>query len=522
MGQGVTRTAGPTSHDARPQNVPVGAEERPRLPRLALRPLAGIAAAVVIVLVAFAGRYGYHGDELYFLVAGRHLSWGYPDLPPFVPLLARLLSDLAPGSLVLLRLPSALAAGTIVVLTALTCRELGGERAAQLLAAAVMAAGGLVLAAAHLLSTTSFDLLFWTLLVFLVVRVLRTGNDRLWLLVGAVAGIGLLNKDLVAFLAVAVVVGLALGGPRGTLASPWLWAGALIAGLLWTPYLLWQAQHGWPELAVARAIAAGRSGTSEPRSLFLPLQLALLSPYLAPAWIAGLVRLFRDARLRWCRSLGWAWVLLAVTFVVTGGKPYYLGGLTPVLVGAGATPTIAWMRRRHQRLRRAAAVVALTLAAVETVVVAVPVVPVGVLHRTPLPALNNDTAQTVGWPTYVREIAAVYRRLPASQRAATVVLGSSYAEAGAVERFGPALGLPQAFSGQDGFWYWGPPPAGTKTVVAVGFGRAFLERSFATVRLAARLDNHLGVDNDQNAPVWVCSRARAGWHVLWPRFRYWG
>ena len=134
-------------------------------------------------------------------------------------------------------------------------------------------------------------------------RILRSGDERLWLVVGLVAGIGLLNKDLVAFLAFGVLAGLAIAGPRRHLASPWLWAGALIAGLLWTPYLVWQAQHGWPQLAVARSIAAGRSGTSEPRWAFLPYQLLLIGPFLAPVWIAGLVRLFRDPALRFAARL---------------------------------------------------------------------------------------------------------------------------------------------------------------------------------------------------------------------------
>jgi len=493
------------------------------LPRLAAAPLAALAAGVAIVLVAFSGRYGYHGDELYFLVAGRHLASGYPDLPPLVPWLARLLSDAAPGSLVVLRLPSAIAAAATVLLTALTCRELGGGRGAQLLAAGAMAVSPLLLAAAHLFGTTPFDLFFWTLLVFLVVHILRTGAERLWILTGLVTGVGLLNKDLVAFLAFGVLAGIALAGPRRRLASPWLWAGALIAGLLWTPYLVWQAQHGWPQLAVARSIAAGRSGSSEPRWAFLPFQLVLISPYLAPVWIAGLVRLFRDPALRFCRALAWGWAVLAVVFIVTGGKPYYLGGLMPLLLAAGAAPTIAWLLRGRARLRLGLVLAAVALTAFTAVVVTLPVIPVTDLHRTNVVSLNYDAGQTVGWPTYVSETAAVYRDLPPIERASTALLTSSYAEAGAIDRFGPAHGLPLAYSGQDGFWYWGPPPASATTVVAMGFERGFLDRSFGSVRLATRLNDHLGVNNDnQGAPVWICRQPRDDWRTLWPRFRYLG
>src|SRR5215472_4969725 len=133
------------------------------LPDFALLPVAAVAGLLIALLVAVSGWYGYHRDELYFIQSGRHLAWGYPDQPPLVPLIARLMTDLAPGSLVLLRLPSALAGGLLVVLTALLARELGGGRTAQVLAGAVIAVAPVVTGASHLLSTTTFDLPAWAL-----------------------------------------------------------------------------------------------------------------------------------------------------------------------------------------------------------------------------------------------------------------------------------------------------------------------------------------------------------------------
>ncbi len=462
---------------------------------------------------------GYHRDELYFLAAGRHLAWGYPDQPPLVPLIARLLSEVAPNSVFVLRLPSAFAAALVVIVTALLAREFGGQRLAQLVAAISMAIASVLLAAGHLLSTTTFDLLAWAVLLWLVVRVLRNGDDRLWLVIGVVAGVGLFASTLVAFLMAAIVVGIAAVGPRRTFVSPWLWAGGIVAGALWTPYLVWQARHGWPQLEVSSAIAAGRSGTSEPRALFLPLQLGLVSPFLAPVWIVGLFRLLRDPVLRWCRAIGWAYVLLAALFLATGGKPYYLAGMFPVLLAAGAQPTADWLRRGRQSLRRALFGAALVLSA-GAVLFTLPVVPVGVLHQTPIVAANYDAGETVGWPTYVKQITDVYRKLSPARRARAAILTSNYGEAGAIDHFGPAFGLPHAFSGQTGYWYWGPPPEVAQTVIAVGFERSFLEHVFEDVHLAARLDNHLQVDDDeQRAPVWICSQPRDTWHQLWPRFR---
>ena len=215
-----------------------------------------VGAFVTVLLIVVAGRYGYHRDELYFLACGRHLAWGYPDQPPLVPLIARAMSAIAPGSLTLLRIPSAISAGLVVVLTALTAREMGARRDGQIVAAVVMASGGVFYGTGHLLSTSTFDLLAWAWIVWLVVRLLRTGNNRLWLLVGLVAGIGLLATDLVAFLMAGLVVGLLVAGPRDVLRSPYLWIGGVVALALWAPYLAWQGAHGWPELAVSRSIAA--------------------------------------------------------------------------------------------------------------------------------------------------------------------------------------------------------------------------------------------------------------------------
>jgi 4-amino-4-deoxy-L-arabinose transferase-like glycosyltransferase len=501
--------------------APSGKPGHESLPELALGPVLAVAGLLAAVLVAFSGRYGYHRDELYFLQAGQHLAWGYPDQPPLVPLIARLMSDLAPGSLVVLRLPSALAAAALVLLTAMITRELGGRRAAQLLAAVVIALAPVTLGSSHLLSTTTFDLPAWALLCLLLLRILRTGNERLWLLAGLVAGAGLLDTDLVAFLIFAVVVGLIAVGPRRPLRSPWFYGGGVIAAGLWAPYLAWQAGHGWPELTVAHSIAAGGSGTSALWWQILPEQLVLVAPFFAPVWIAGLIRLLRDRDLRWCLALGVAYPVLAAAFMLTGGKPYYLAGMFPVLLGAGAQPAADWLGRGRAGLRRgliaAAAVLSLAL-----VPVTLPVVPVGALHSSSIVKLSYDAGETVGWPAFVSEIATAYRSIPPRQRSSAIVLASNYGEAGAVDRFGPADGLPAAYSGHNAFWYWGPPPAAATTAIVVGYSRGQLGFC-GSLRLALRLNNHEDVsDDEQGQPVWICEQLRQSWQAIWPSQRYFG
>ncbi|MGH2988125.1 MAG: glycosyltransferase family 39 protein, partial [Solirubrobacterales bacterium] len=327
-----------------------------------------IGGVVTAVLVAFASGYGYHRDELYFLAAGEHLDWGFADQGPLTPLIARAMSEITPDSLTVLRLPSAVAAGLTVLLTGLLARELGGNRRAQAIAGGCAAVSVIVLFTGHLLSTSTFDLLVWTALTWLAVRAIRTRDDRLWFIAGVVLGIGLLNKPLPAFLALGMLAGVAIAGPRRLLANPYVWSGAAIALVLWSPWLVWQADHGWPQIDVSREIAAGGSTSSEAWWAIVPFQALLVGPLLAPIWVAGLVRLFRDRGLRDVRFLAWAWVLLAIVFMATAGKPYYLAGFLPVLLGAGAIAADGWLDRGRAALRRVAIVAAIAISGVTGVI----------------------------------------------------------------------------------------------------------------------------------------------------------
>ncbi|MGY1822679.1 glycosyltransferase family 39 protein [Geodermatophilus sp. SYSU D00079] len=497
---------------AAPVTLPSPVDPRPALARA---PLTALAAGVALLLVAVSGRYGYHRDELYFLRAGREAAFGYVDQPPLTPLLAAALDALAPGSLVALRVPSALAAGAVVVLTGLLAREFGGGRAAQLLAAAAIGVSAFLLAVGHLLSTSTVDLLVWTALSWLLVRALRDGG-AVWLAAGAVAGVGLQNKLQPAFLVAAVLLGVLAVGPREVFRSPWPWLGGALALALWSPNLVWQASHGWPQLALAEAIAAGSSGTSEPWYLFLPFQLVLVSPLLVPVWVAGWVRLARDPGLRPWRAFAVAYAVLAAGFLLTGGKPYYLAGLYPVLLAAGAQPVLAWVRRGTGRVRAGLVAAALALSLVVDALLMLPLLPVGALARSPVPAVNYDAGETVGWPAFAATVERARQRLPAGRPVA--VLTRNYGEAGAVDRFAP--GLAPAYSGHNAYWSWGPPGDEVTAVVAVGFPEEQLRRWFGRVEPAGRVDNGVGLDNDeQGVQVWVAADRLVPWAQIWPHLR---
>ncbi|OLT08927.1 hypothetical protein BJF90_12335 [Pseudonocardia sp. CNS-004] len=480
--------------------------------------LSAVACAVALLLLATSGRYGYHRDELYFLRAGREAAFGYVDQPPLTPLLARAMDVLLPGSVTGLRLPSVLASALVVLLTGLIARELGGGRGAQLLAAASMGVSAVLLAVGHLLSTSTVDLLAWTALTWLLVRALRDGGP-VWLATGAVAGLALQNKTLPLVLLAGVLVGVLVAGPRAALASRWPWLGAVVALVIWAPNLAWQAANGFPVVTLSAAIAGGSSGSSEPWYLFLPFQLVLVSPLLVPVWALGWWRLARDPGLRTWRAFAVAYVLVAAVFLVTGGKPYYLAGFFPVLLAAGAPAVVGWVRRRATVVRSALVVVAFAASLAMSALLMLPLVPADELARTPIPDIHYDAGETVGWPEFAATVAAVHARVPAGERVA--VLTGNYGEAGAVDRFLPALA--PAHSGHNSYWTWGPPPEEAGTLIVIGAEEAQLRRWFGEVELAARIDNGLGLDNDeQGEPVWLARDRREPWSRIWPQLRHIG
>jgi hypothetical protein len=164
-------------------------------------------------------------------------------------------------------------------------------------------------------------------------------------------------------------------------------------------------------------------------------------------------------------------------------------------------------------------VAAVALTVVVSSLIALPILPVSAVGSTPIPAINQVVRDQVGWPTYVAQIRAAYRTVPAARRATTIVLTSNYGEAGAVHQYG--RDLPPVYSGQNALYFLGPPPASTTTVVTVGFHRPYLAARFTTCRRAATLDNGVGVENEeQGDPVEVCSGARRAWPTLWPAFRH--
>jgi Dolichyl-phosphate-mannose-protein mannosyltransferase len=489
--------------------------------------IAAIAAAAFGLEMAVSARYGYARDELYFLAAGHHLAFGYVDQPPLTPLLARFAAA-AGNTLAGLRVLPALGLALLVVATATMSRWLGAGRTGQLLAALAAATCGEFLGAMHELTTTAPDFVFWTVTLLLVMRLLASENPRWWVAIGGCVGIASEAKWNIGFLAAAVVAGLAATDARRLLRSRYLLLGGVIAAALVAPDLVWQALHGWPSLEVFRALqgAAGHN-----RVVFWPAQVLFTGLAVTPVWVTGAIWSLRSPAARRFQPVAIACVIAIVLQFVLGGKAYYPGAAFTFLIAAGSVPLERRLAARRPvrpaalaRLVGSAAATATAMAMVAGAVLAAPValsaLPARTLHTVPLQKINYDLAETIAWPRLVALVAKEYRSLPAPQRQRTAIVTGNYGEAGAIDRYGPGFALPQAYSGGNNFWLWGPPPAGDDAVIAVNVDPALLRREFARVRLAATFWNGLGVsDDEQGVQIFVATDARSSWAQAWPAFR---
>ena len=494
-------TAGSTAAASPTQNG------RVTRPPYAVREVGLVVAVQAALLLALASRYGPHRDEMYFVTAGHHPAWGYPDQPALTPLLAALMDTIAPSSVVLLRLPSILAVAGVVLLSVQAARLLGAARAGQALTAVVVAFSALVPGLGHLMSTSTFDLLFWTAILVVVAQALVDDRPRLWLLAGVLAGVGLNNKHAVAFCLLGVLVGVALTREtRAVLRTPWPWLGGLVAAVMWAPNLLWQARHHWPVLDLSADIADEYGGI-DGRIAMVVEAFIMFSPVVGVIWVLGIVQLLRRPEWARARVLAWAFLVVLAVFLVTGGKGYYFGGLIPPLVAAGCTH-LAAARSRRGAVGLGAVCVASSVIAYPALL---PVLPASTFGHSVWADINDVQLDTIGWPEYADQVRAVVDSLSPQERERAVIFTSNYGEAGAMRWYD--VGLP-AYSGHNGFREWGPPPEDAGPVVVVHQGSP--EADFDGCVLATVLENSADAPNEEvGAGVWVCSGPAGGWASAW-------
>jgi len=507
-------------------------EERPstgRLPQLAVGALVALCTCKLLLhLFTSVRHYGYFRDELYYLDLARHLDWGYVDCAPLVAVYAKV-AVLMGGSLAALRIIPALAGVALIILTMLVARELGGNRYAQFLAGLCILLCPAYLVVDSFLSMNAFEPLYWSGCILVLARMVRTGNSRLWIWFGMLAGLGLENKHSTLFFGFAVAIALLLTQNRRELAKPWIWIAAAIAVAIFLPNVLWQIKHHFPTLEDLENVRKmGKNVVLGPVA-FVKQQLLVMGPILLFLWIPGLLWLLR--KQTW-RILGLTFLVFFVLMEVMHAKDYYVFPIYPMLFAGGAVAIEDWLTNRAAWMRP-------TFTAV-IVLASVPLVPLATWMLSPehVLAYQNATgikpakqevhheslliqpiADQFGWPELVRQVADIYNSLPQSERAETGIWAGNYGEAGAVNLFGPSYGLPTAYSRHQNHWYWGPPPQAYKNLIVIEWSREDVQDNCASYQAFDHYER-FGMA-EENTPIYLCRGVQFDIQKIWWHSHHW-
>ncbi len=514
--------------------------------------LAVVALIKLLLPLASIGRYGYFRDELYYLASTRHLDWGYVEHPPLSIAVLALARTLFGDSLVAVRMVPVLAGAATVVLVGLLARRMGGGAYAQVVAALGATFSPVFLGEARYYSMNSLDLLIWTASFLVLAQILGAGDHERpqeggtapsptsngalrwrWLTLGALLGLGLLNKISVLWLGLGILAGLLVSRQRRQLATPWPWVAACVAALMFLPHVLWQAQHGWPTLEFMRN-ATERKMVAVPFSRFVIQQILIMSPALAPLWITGL---YAGLFARWSRPYRVLALIYVTVFLVLGvagrSRASYLALAYPPLLALGGIAFERSFGRPKWRGLRVGVPLVMVALSVPLVPFALPILPVETFiryqhalglaphteERHQMGALPQSYADMFGWEEMTALVAKAYQRLTPQERAHCRVFGQNYGEAGAIDVLGRRLGLPRAASGHNSYWLWGPGDWDGSVLIIIGGDREDNARFFDEVEIVGQVEAPYAMPYEQGLDVSIGRGLKRPVREVWPMLK---
>ena len=398
----------------------------------------------VLQFLLIAPHYELHRDEYLHLDQGRHLAWGYISVPPVTSWFSFLLRLLGNGVFWVKAIPALFGALTLLLVWKIAEELKGGLFACVLGTLALLFS--ILLRLNLLYQPSSFDVFFWTLTYFVLLKYIHT-KKPLWLYAAGLSlGFGLLSKYNIVFLAAGLLPALLLTRHRQLFASKHFYFSLLLALVIVLPNLNWQYQNGFPtftqlrELNERQLVNVNRLDFLKDQVLFFLNSLFVL--------LAGLAGLLFYPSFRPYRFVLISFVVTFCLFLFFRAKNYYAIGLYPVLLAFGAVYLEKLLSTGRRRILRPIAIGLLPVLCVPFILLAFPLYSpayfvqhpqrfkdVGALRWEdgkdhPLP---QDFADMIGWKELARKTDSVYRQLP--DKEATIVLCDNYGQAGAINYY---------------------------------------------------------------------------------------
>ncbi len=488
--------------------------------------LLGLASCGILVHILFNGQYGFHRDELDFIMNARWLDWGYVSYPPVTPFFARVGLELFGESLRGLRVLPAIAQGIAMILAGWIARDMGGKRTAQIMTAIAVFIAPVSLMGGTVIMYFAFDYLWWVVVAFFLTRLLAADDPRYWLGIGAGIGFGMLTKYTMAFLVIALAIAVLVTSARKYLRSRWLYLGAALALLIFLPNLIWQIRHDFISLKYLAAIHArdiewGRADD------FLPKQLyETTNPLTLPLWTTGLVVCLFGASMKRFRLFGWMFIGVFVLFLVNRGRSYYTAAAYVALLAAGTVWLEGWLETLPGKRRQVGFGLLWAMLAVGGLIGIILIKPIAPINS-PLwditSSVNDGVVEMVGWQDLTRQVADLYASLPADEKPRTAILAGNYGEAGALDLYGKEYGLPRVITGANSYWYRGYGEPEPETVIVVGFDGSYAGQFFRSCKYSGTVTNPYDVKNEESTHhtgLYVCREPRLPWSELWQKMQW--
>jgi len=489
----------------------------------------GCAGAKFVIHLLTASNYGYFVDELYTIALSKHLAFGYIDLPPLVPFLVAISRAIAGESLFANHIVPALAGSFTLVFVCLIAKEFGGK-----LFAIGLSALGFIIAPVWLILDSFFcydsiDQLVLAGFLYVLVIFIRTGNKKLWIVLGLIAGIAGITKMTILYLGPGFLVALLVSKYRKDLLTPWPWLGGALFALVVSPYIFWNYSNHWPTLEYWASYSSGKLYSSSASEYFINVLLTM-NPLLFPLLMIGLYRIFGQLVDTDYSFLGIMFLVTLVLLFNLHARVFMLAELFMLLIAAGAV----WVEEKFAGLvwekRLKGTVIAYMIAGGMLVAPsALPILPVellpayaeafGFLYQPvkdftfPKSDYPQEFSNRIGWEEMVRTVADVYNDLPPEDREKAGILGDWYGPAGAIDLYGPQYGLPHAVSGHLNYHLWGPGYSWDVMIIVTSNIQAF-SPYFGDIEQKAVIMNEYAMPWNQPS-VYVCRKPRMSPDAIW-------
>jgi hypothetical protein len=462
--------------------------------------------------------FGLHRDEYLYIAMKDHLDFGYVSIPPFTACIAKISNMLFGHSVFGYRILPSLAGAITVFLTGLIVKELKGSYMAITIACLSYILSPTFLHINFLLQPVTFDVMFWTLICYLVVRLVVRNDPNMLLALGITVSVAFLNKYSVAFLVIGVFVSLLLSKYRALLHNRYLLI-SIVAGLIIIfPNLIWQFKHNFP--VVNHMIELRNTQLINVTVVNFILDQFLMNIHVLFVWLLGFIILLFLRKERNLQFISFIYIAVFVILITAKGKSYYTAGVYPMMFSAGGYVIEKYFTGKLRGITYYL-IFSLFITGIFALPYAMPIwsfekldkfyqATAKYIDNGPLRwedgkahQLPQDFADMTGWKELSGIVTNTYISLPVGARQKCNIFASNYGEAGAIKYYTSKMGLPEPISFSDNFLLWAPDSLDTQYLIFVEWDTAHIKKLFKQIVFVDSIHDEYA--REQGQCVFLCS-----------------